>query len=221
MGIALIALTSLSQPVKALTQFLGGPARHRSLPLPQTADAARPAAAAPATAAPDATQPPASQHAAGQLPAWTAAATATAAAGIAVALATSTGALKPYVVPRPSRRRLAGGIKRPSAAPASSVMPADAAPAPAPRPAAMPWMNAPAALAFAAPAANADRFHPAGTSVAADAASKARSAAPRPLLRVLRRVQVGDPARLVISGRMADVCAELDRLAASEARLAL
>ena len=83
----------------------------------------------------------------------------------------------------------------------------------------MPWMNAPAALAFAAPAANADRFHPAGASVSADAASKARSEAPRPLLRVLRRVQVGDPARLVISGRMADVCAELDRLAASEARL--
>lgn len=219
MGIALIALTSLSQPVKALTQFLGGPARHKSLPLPQTTDAARPTASASATAAPDATQPPASQHAAGQLPAWTA--TATAAAGTAVALATSTGALKPYVVPRPSRRRLAGGIKRPSAASTASVMPADAAPATAPRPAAMPWMNAPAALAFAAPAANADRFHPAAASVSADAASKARSAAPRPLLRVLRRVQVGDPARLVISGRMADVCAELDRLAASEARLAL
>lgn len=211
MGIALIALTSLSQPVKALTQFLGGPARHKSLPQPQTTDAARPAASA--TAAPDLTQPPASQHAAGQFPAWTAAATA--AAGTAMALATSTGALKPYGVPRPSRRRLAGGIKRPSAVPTASVMPADASPAPAPRPAAMPWMNAPAALAFAAPAANADRF----ASVSADAASKARSEAPRPLLRVLRRVQVGDPARLVISGRMADVCAELDRLAASEARL--
>lgn len=217
MGIALIALTSLSQPVKALTQFLGGPARHKSLPPPQTTDAARPSPAASSTAAPDATQPPASQNASGQFPAWTAAATA--AAGTAMALATSTGALKPYGVPRPSRRRLAGGIKRPSAVPTASVMPADAAPAPAPRPAAMPWMNAPAALAFAAPAANADRFHPAGASVSADAASKARSEAPRPLLRVLRRVQVGDPARLVISGRMADVCAELDRLAASEARL--
>ncbi|GAC1525059.1 MAG: hypothetical protein NVS2B4_00720 [Ramlibacter sp.] len=40
-------------------------------------------------------------------------------------------------------------------------------------------------------------------------------------LRVLRVVDVGHPActagRMVISGRMADVCAELDRLAALEA----
>ncbi len=219
MGIALIALTSLSQPVKALTQFLGGPARHKSLPALQAADASRPATSASATAAPEATQQPASQHAAGPFPAWTAAPTA--AAGTAVALATSTDALKPHGGPRPSRGRLAGGIKRPSAVPATSVMPANAAPAHAPRPAATPWMNVPASRPRAAAAANADRFHPAGGSAAADAASEARSATPRPLLRVLRRVQVGEPARLVISGRMADVCAELDRLVASEGRLAL
>ena len=55
----------------------------------------------------------------------------------------------------------------------------------------------------------------------------ARSAcAPRPAaLRVLRECDAsqapGDAGRLVISGRMADVCAELDRLAAREAAAAL
>ena len=58
-----------------------------------------------------------------------------------------------------------------------------------------------------------------------------RASAPRPLpvnpsaasvrpLRVLRVVDAGQPAgstgRMVISGRIADVCAELDRLAAAE-----
>lgn len=42
-------------------------------------------------------------------------------------------------------------------------------------------------------------------------------------LRVLRVVETGQPrasvGRMVISGRMADVCAELDRLAAGEAAL--
>ncbi len=220
MGIALIALTSLSQPVKALTQFLGGPARHKSLLPPQAADAEKSSAPASTAAAPGDPQRHASPPAAGQFPAWTAAATA--AAGTAVALAKPTGALKPFGVPRPSKRRLAGSMRASPAASATAVVtPADAAPAPAPRPAVMPWANPPAALAFAAPAANADRFHAAGTPMRADAPSPARNAAPRPLLRVLRRVQVGDPARLVISGRMSDVCAELDRLAASEARLAL
>ncbi len=44
--------------------------------------------------------------------------------------------------------------------------------------------------------------------------------APARPLRVLRVVEKGQPpatGRLVISGRMADVCAELDRLAAREA----
>lgn len=47
----------------------------------------------------------------------------------------------------------------------------------------------------------------------------ARTCAPRPL-RVLRVIEPNAPAsagRMVISGRMADVCAELDRLAALEA----
>jgi len=51
-----------------------------------------------------------------------------------------------------------------------------------------------------------------------------RCARPLPL-RVLRitdsQAQPGNVGRLVISGRMADVCAELDRLAALEARQAL
>ncbi len=41
------------------------------------------------------------------------------------------------------------------------------------------------------------------------AAPRARAAVP---LRVIRRGTDGEAARLVISGRMADVCAELDRL---------
>ena len=57
-----------------------------------------------------------------------------------------------------------------------------------------------------------------GTCVAA--APLARKAMP---LRVLRVVEKGQPrsctGRLVISGRMADVCAELDRLVEREARL--
>jgi len=44
-----------------------------------------------------------------------------------------------------------------------------------------------------------------------------------PTLRVLRVMEAGQPAahggRMVISGRMADVCAELDRMAAREAAL--
>ncbi|WP_108287076.1 hypothetical protein [Limnohabitans sp. T6-20] len=51
--------------------------------------------------------------------------------------------------------------------------------------------------------------------------SCARSAATTPALRVLRVTEsdqrVKGAGRMVISGRMADVCAELDRLAALEA----
>ena len=66
-----------------------------------------------------------------------------------------------------------------------------------------------------------------GSSRARPATSRARApacAAPaRPVLRVMRVLEAGQaPAnvgRMVISGRMADVCAELDRLAAREALL--
>ncbi|WP_311220579.1 MULTISPECIES: hypothetical protein [unclassified Acidovorax] len=68
-----------------------------------------------------------------------------------------------------------------------------------------------------AKAANADRFH-AGTGSYQHGSALKKD---RPMLRVMRRVHATDPARLVISGRMADVCAELDRLAASEAHLAV
>ena len=64
---------------------------------------------------------------------------------------------------------------------------------------------------------------------AAVAAPKQRAAVPvpvpRPPLKPLRVVRVLEPSapravagRMVISGRLADVCAELDRLAAQEAR---
>ena len=41
----------------------------------------------------------------------------------------------------------------------------------------------------------------------------AKTPAPRPLRVILNHNNDGGPCRLVISGRMADVCAELDRLA--------
>ena len=50
--------------------------------------------------------------------------------------------------------------------------------------------------------------------------SQAKQATARPALKVLHVVDQGMPSsvgRMVISGRMADVCAELDRLAAREA----
>ncbi len=51
--------------------------------------------------------------------------------------------------------------------------------------------------------------------------SASRTAAARRPLRVVRVMEAGQPrsqvGRMVISGRMADVCAELDRLAACEA----
>ena len=45
------------------------------------------------------------------------------------------------------------------------------------------------------------------------AARMPRPALPRPALRVMIRAQEGGHPRLVISGRMADVCAELERMA--------
>ena len=91
----------------------------------------------------------------------------------------------------------------------------------------------PAAAAAALPAFHALRVQSVRASLALpSAAGQAANAASfhgdtglatpnrrRPVLRVLRRIQVADPTRLVLSGRMADVCAELDRLAASEAAL--
>ncbi|NMM90246.1 hypothetical protein B2J88_38955 [Rhodococcus sp. SRB_17] len=47
-------------------------------------------------------------------------------------------------------------------------------------------------------------------------ASVVRATGPHRAVRVLRRSGTGGTDRLVISGRMADVCAELDRLAARE-----
>ena len=65
-----------------------------------------------------------------------------------------------------------------------------------------------------------------GTTVLAANAQMGTTCQPRPKvmpLRVLRVVEKGQPlsstGRLVISGRMADVCAELDRLAARESAL--
>lgn len=59
--------------------------------------------------------------------------------------------------------------------------------------------------------------------VAKRSAIEPRSTAPRRPLRVVRFLETGQtPAqvgRMVISGRMSDVCAELDRLAAREAAL--
>ncbi|MDP2371166.1 hypothetical protein [Rhodoferax sp.] len=64
---------------------------------------------------------------------------------------------------------------------------------------------------------------PRPTWVAGRAAMEPGGAAPRRPLRVVRFLEAGQtPAqvgRMVISGRMADVCAELDRLAAREAAL--
>ena len=59
-----------------------------------------------------------------------------------------------------------------------------------------------------------------GTGATASTCAQRSVHAPRPL-RVVRRVDAQQPgrhpSRMVISGRMADVCAELDRLAALEA----
>ncbi|RYF01282.1 MAG: hypothetical protein EOO32_04450 [Comamonadaceae bacterium] len=64
------------------------------------------------------------------------------------------------------------------------------------------------------PAANGDRFDDFNASVQAPHSAPSVSAR---TVRVLHRTDAAGPMRLVISGRMADVCAELDRLVAREA----
>ncbi|RYF07292.1 MAG: hypothetical protein EOO31_06955 [Comamonadaceae bacterium] len=61
------------------------------------------------------------------------------------------------------------------------------------------------------PAANGERFSEGERVTHAVPAASART------VRVLHRTDGSGPMRLVISGRMADVCAELDRLVAREA----
>ncbi|MCZ8292193.1 MAG: hypothetical protein O9312_01635 [Hylemonella sp.] len=64
-------------------------------------------------------------------------------------------------------------------------------------------------------------LEPALPSVRSPALAAARSRPMQRPLRVVRVMEAGQPrsqvGRMVISGRMADVCAELDRLAACEA----
>ena len=77
----------------------------------------------------------------------------------------------------------------------------------------------PARPAAAMPA---DTHQPAGH-VALSRAKPMRPQHRHPVVRVLRAMEDGQPAahagRMVISGRMADVCAELDRMVAREAAL--
>jgi hypothetical protein len=67
----------------------------------------------------------------------------------------------------------------------------------------------------------APRRAPVSSDAAGEAAQSRRTALPPKPLRVVRVVEPSAPrtvaGRMVISGRMADVCAELDRLAALEA----
>ena len=70
----------------------------------------------------------------------------------------------------------------------------------------------------AAPSVHASHTTPGAERRCAAAAQAAPAAAPRPAaptrpLRVILRQQDDGACRLLISGRMADVCAELDRLA--------
>jgi hypothetical protein len=70
----------------------------------------------------------------------------------------------------------------------------------------------------AAPSVHASHTTPGAERRCAAAAQAAPAAAPRPTaptrpLRVILRQQDDGACRLLISGRMADVCAELDRLA--------
>jgi len=71
-------------------------------------------------------------------------------------------------------------------------------------------------LAASKPLADRPLARPSGTATR-------KTAQKRPALRVLRIVESGSASahtgRLIISGRMADVCAELDRLAEREATL--
>lgn len=182
MGIALLAFSSLSHPVKALTQWFARPARAAGL----TASAAR--------------QRSLADNGAGH-----AAAAASRAPAERLDAASANAASMTGVA---------------AAAPACVVpmtkLPAATA-APAFHPLRVQSIRARLALplvAVASQAANAASFHGDADGSPADTASPASRRSP--VLRVLRRIQVADPTRLVLSGRMADVCAELDRLAASE-----
>jgi len=185
MGIALLAFSSLSHPVKALTQWFARPGRSAG---PSASMARR--------------HPPAGSG-------------------------TDAQALVAPGGPE------AGGVVPPASANAASMAGAGAPHTTATPACVVPMTRVPAATVAAGPAFHALRVQSVRTSLAlpsaADRAANAASfhgdaelAAPgrrRPVLRVLRRIQVADPTRLVLSGRMADVCAELDRLAASEAAL--
>jgi len=180
MGIALLAFSSLSHPVKALTQWFARPARAAGL----TASAAR--------------QRSLADNGAGH-----AAAAASRAPAERLDAASANAASMTGVA---------------AAAPACVVpmtkLPAATA-APAFHPLRVQSIRARLALPLvASQAANAASFHGDADGSPADTASPASRRSP--VLRVLRRIQVADPTRLVLSGRMADVCAELDRLAASE-----
>ena len=183
MGIALLAFSSLSQPVKALTQFFARPSRGASPSDALPSNHVRPAAGI-------GSQQPAAPS------------------GQPVAAANA-----PLATPAPvvfSSGFAAPAGKAPVIAPARCLSTVRLQQVPSTS-----WVNAlPAAPAQAA---NADRFH-AGTGDYQHGSALKKE---RPTLRVMRRIHATDPAKLVISGRMADVCAELDRLAASEAQLAV
>ncbi|WP_156382448.1 hypothetical protein [Acidovorax sp. Leaf160] len=182
MGIALLAFSSLSHPVKALTQWFARPARAAGL----TASAARQRSLADNGAG----------HAA-------AAASRAPAEGLDAASPSANAASMTGV----------------SAAAPACVVPMTKLPAATAAPAFHPLrvqsIRARLALPLvASQAANAASFH--GDADGSPAGAAAAASRRSPVLRVLRRIQVADPTRLVLSGRMADVCAELDRLAASE-----
>ncbi len=209
MGIALIAFSSLSQPVKALTQFLASPGRAKSAPPSAPATSFAPAyLTAPPLAA---SQPPAVRPGGQAF-----------AAGVEHCPAPQQGEANSASSALAFRR---SGKARRSTRMAMPIIPSRISRQEGPsgqRTAAIPSC----APAYPKHAANADRFHAEeaqGGLHCPPASTDPRQPASlgRPLLRVLRRVHRDDPARLVISGRMADVCAELDRLVASEARLAV
>ncbi len=212
MGIALIAFSSLSQPVKALTQFLASPGRAKSAaPSPHSVPATSFAPAYLPVPPLAASQPPAVRPGGQAF-----------AAGVEHCPAPQQGEASSASSALAFRR---SGKARRSTRMAMPIMPSRISRQEGPsgqRTAAIPSC----APAYPKHAANADRFHAEeaqGGLHCPPASTDPRQPASlgRPLLRVLRRVHRDDPARLVISGRMADVCAELDRLVASEAQLAV
>lgn len=190
MGIALLAFSSLSYPVRALTQFLARPGRTARAVFdgaaPNDGRATRSSGSLATDVPMESALSPCPALASGSAPRQT---------QPTVLSSASTSVVSHTACVLPS-------IALPTTAGAAPFTP----------------MVLPGARAVStssvhlATAANADWFH--GT---ANAQRQRRSATQKgPMLRVLRRLQASDPAKLVISGRMADVCAELDRLAASE-----